>query len=122
MSNPTKEELFNYARHKVGEINRSEEQKYIHRNIYRQFVGTPISDGVATTYEDVDKLIEESISTNPKSIEEQIYDQLAIEQKELDKEFNEWYAQLTEEQIELVKKGVHYSRNCGYETINKIKL
>jgi len=104
MTNPTKEELFSYALHKAREINKSEEQKYIHRQTYRQFVGGPISDGTATTYEDVDKLIEDSISTNPKSTEEQIYDQLEIDMKEKEKRMVRWCNTLNTDEVNAINK------------------
>ena len=119
MSNPTKEELFEYASKKAVEA-ASIKGKYVHRNIYKAFVCMPISEGIATTYEDVDKLIKESTTTNPKSTDEQIYDQLEIEQNQLDKEFDEWYAQLNEEQIAVVKQAFTFSQNCGYKTLDKI--
>ncbi len=120
MSNPTKEELFAYAYKKAGAVNSSGEGKYLHRNIYKAFVCPPISDGIATTYEDVDKLIEESISTNPKSTEDQMYDLLIEEHKQKEKECIDWFNQLNEDELKLIKEAINYLKDTNFLVMNKI--
>ena len=120
MSNLTKEELFKYAIEQANKINNSDEEKYVHRNVYKAIVCQPIHNGIATTYEDVDKLIEESISTNPKSTEDQMYDLLIEEHKQKEKECIDWFNQLNEDELKLIKEAIKYLKDSNFLVMDKI--
>jgi hypothetical protein len=104
MSNLTKKELYAYAFKKAGEVNNSDEEKYLHKNIYKAFVCPPIENGIATTYEDVDKLIEEYTTNDPKTTEDYMYEQLDIEMKQKENELIEWCATLNDDEVKTIHK------------------
>ena len=98
------------------------EGKYLHRNIYKAFVCQPIDEGIATTYEDVDKLIEESTTDDPKTTEDYIHEQLAMEQKEREKELVEWCNTLTTDEVDAVYKILKMVGNNYYDYQTLIKI
>ena len=104
MTNLTKKELYAYAYAKAGEVNRSDEEKYVHKNIYKAFVCPPIEDGIATTYEDVDKLIKDNTTCDPKTTEDYAYEQIEMEYKQRKIVVTDWCNRLNDDEVATLKK------------------
>lgn len=75
----TKEELFEYAWKRRYEIMSNNPGLYIHKDVYKHFVGGYITDGKIKTYKEVDVAINDVISTNPLDIAGQVQQQLIDE-------------------------------------------
>jgi hypothetical protein len=121
----TKKELYAYAFEKYNQVNSSDEEKYLHKNIYKAFVCPPIEDGIATTYEDVDKLIKDNTTCDPKTTEDYAYEQIDKEYKQRKIVVTDWCNRLNDDELATFKKlfdmvSSGYDDYCDFQTIKTV--